>query len=53
MGAYLPDFNGDDSYKLPIPATYLIGQDKKIHFAYVNVNYMERADISALINSLD
>lgn len=53
LGAYLPDFNGDDSYKLPIPATYLIGQDKKIHFAYVNVNYMERADISALINSLD
>ena len=52
LGANLLDFNDDDSYTLPIPATYLIGQDKKIHFAYVNANYMERADISELINVL-
>ena len=52
LGANLLDFNGDDSYTLPIPATYLIGQDKKIYFAYVNANYMERADISELINVL-
>ncbi|MBI0038639.1 AhpC/TSA family protein [Gilliamella sp. B14384H2] len=53
LGANLLDFNGDDSYTLPIPATYLIGQDKKIYFAYVNANYMERADISELINVLN
>ena len=53
LGANLLDFNGDDSYTLPIPATYLIGQDKKIHFAYVNANYMERADISELINVIN
>lgn len=52
LGASLPEFNGDDSYQLPIPATYLIGQDKKILFSYVNVNYMERVDISELINVL-
>ncbi|OTQ80758.1 peroxiredoxin-like family protein [Gilliamella apis] len=52
LGANLLDFNGDDSYTLPIPATYLIGQDKKVYFAYVNANYMERADISELINVL-
>ena len=53
LGANLLDFNDDDSYTLPIPATYLIGQDKKIHFAYVNANYMERADISELINVIN
>ncbi|MBI0156749.1 MULTISPECIES: peroxiredoxin-like family protein [Gilliamella] len=52
LGANLLDFNDDDSYTLPIPATYLIGQDKKVYFAYVNANYMERADISELINVL-
>ena len=53
LGANLLDFNDDDSYTLPIPATYLIGQDKKIYFAYVNANYMERADISELINVIN
>ena len=53
LGANLFDFNDDDSYTLPIPATYLIGQDKKIQFAYVNVNYMERADISELLKVLN
>ena len=53
LGANLFDFNDDDSYTLPIPATYVIGQDKKIQFAYVNVNYMERADISELLKVLN
>ena len=52
LGANLPDFNGDDSYQLPIPATYIIGQDKKVIFSYINVNYMERADTSELIKVL-
>ncbi|WP_371265842.1 hypothetical protein [Gilliamella sp. N-G2] len=29
LGANLLDFNDDDIYTLPIPATYLIGQDKR------------------------
>ncbi len=53
LGANLLDFNDDDSYTLPIPATYVIGQDKKIQFAYVNANYMERADISELLKVLN
>lgn len=52
LGAYLPNFNGDDSYQLPIPATYLIGQDKKILFSYINVNYMERVAITELQNTI-
>ena len=45
LGADLAVFNGDTTYELPIPATYIIGQDKKIRFASVDTNYMERADI--------
>lgn len=45
IGADLALFNDDDSYTLPIPATYLINKNRKIEFASVNANYMERADI--------
>lgn len=45
IGADLALFNDDDSYTLPIPATYLINKNRKIEFASVNANYMERVDI--------
>ncbi|MFK8258377.1 peroxiredoxin-like family protein [Erwinia sp. AnSW2-5] len=45
LGADLEMFNGDTTYQLPIPATFIIGKDKKITFASVNTNYMERTDI--------
>ena len=45
LGADLEAFNDDATYQLPIPATYIIGKDKKVLFASVNTNYMERADI--------
>jgi peroxiredoxin len=45
LGADLEVFNGDATYQLPIPATYIIGKDKKVLFASVSTNYMERADV--------
>ena len=45
MGADLELFNNDKTYKLPIPATYLIDKNKKIVFSSVSTNYMERADV--------
>ncbi|NUF27680.1 MULTISPECIES: peroxiredoxin-like family protein [unclassified Gilliamella] len=45
MGADLELFNNDKTYKLPIPATYLIDKNKKILFSSVSTNYMERADV--------
>lgn len=45
LGADLEVFNGDATYQLPIPATYIIGKDKKVLFASVSSNYMERADV--------
>lgn len=45
VGADLEIFNNDNTYKLPIPATYVIDQNKKIIFASVDANYMERADV--------
>lgn len=44
LGNDLPNLNGDDSFTLPLPATYVIGQDGVITYAYVNANYRLRAD---------
>lgn len=52
LGADLEAFNGDTTYQLPIPATYIIGKDKKILFASVNMNYMERVDVCDINSKL-
>jgi len=44
LGNDLPTLNGDDSFTLPLPATYVIGQDGIITYSYVNADYRLRAD---------
>ena len=44
--------NGDDSWELPIPATYIIRPDSKIAFSYVNADYLERVDPQQVIVAL-
>ena len=39
MGIPLPQYNGDDAWELPIPGTYVVGQDGTITLAYVDANY--------------
>jgi len=40
----LPFVNGDDSWKLPIPGTYVIDRDGTILFASANEDYTERPE---------
>ncbi len=40
----LPNFNGDDSWTLPMPARYVIGQDRVIRYADVNPDYTRRPE---------
>jgi peroxiredoxin len=48
----LPRFNGDDSWQIPIPATYLIDQSGTIRLAYVDPNFMQRLDPLAILERL-
>lgn len=48
----LPFANGDSSWELPIPATYLIDHDGTILFASVNEDYMERAEPLEILAAL-
>ena len=52
-GIDLPTANGDDSFQLPIPATYIIKQDGTIQTYYVNKNYTSRMEPKAILDALD
>lgn len=40
----LPNFNGDDSWTLPMPGRFVIGQDGVIRYAEVNPDYTRRPE---------
>ena len=51
----IAEVNGDLEAKMPIPATYIIGQDNTIKYVYYNPDYSKRAPIAEIkktINSL-
>ncbi len=48
----LPFVNGDDSWELPIPATYIIDRDGTVGFAAANEDYTERPEPAELIRFL-
>jgi len=48
----LPLANGDDSWELPIPATYIIDRDSTILYASANEDYTDRPEPSDLLNIL-
>ncbi len=48
----LPKINGDESWELPLAATYVIGRDGKITHAFVNADYRKRDEPEAIIAAL-
>src|SRR5882762_10790161 len=48
----LPLANGDESWELPIPATYVAERDGTVLFAYANEDYSERAEPGEIVESL-
>ncbi|HEY7097991.1 MAG TPA: peroxiredoxin-like family protein [Terriglobales bacterium] len=48
----LPFINGDDSWELPIPATYIVDQDGTVLRAWVDGDYTERPEPQDILASL-
>jgi peroxiredoxin len=48
----LPFTNGDDSWELPIPATYIVDGDATIVYASANDDYTERPEPEAIVDFL-
>jgi peroxiredoxin len=51
----LPGINGDESWELPVPATYVVAPDHRVALAFIDVDYRRRLDpedILAVLRSL-
>jgi peroxiredoxin len=48
----LPFVNGDDSWELPIPATYIIDRDGSVLYASANEDYTERPEPEDIVRFL-
>ena len=46
----LEDYNGNNTYELPLAATYIIDQKGYIQYAFIDADYRKRAEPSELLN---
>jgi len=51
-GIDLQAYNGENGANLPVPATFVIGQDGKIVFAFFDPDYTKRATIQSILQHL-
>ncbi|MEO1466293.1 MAG: AhpC/TSA family protein, partial [Cyanobacteria bacterium J06633_1] len=55
FGIDLPAHNGDRTFELPVPATYVVAQNGEIIYAFAEADYTQRAepsDILAAVKSI-
>jgi peroxiredoxin len=48
----LPFTNGDESWELPIPATYILDRDGNVLYAFANEDYTERPEPTDILRAL-
>lgn len=51
-GKALPDINGDDSWELPVPATYVVARDGRVALAAIDVDYRKRLEPEVILAAL-
>jgi peroxiredoxin len=44
--------NGENGANLPVPATYIIGQDGKVKYVFFNTDYSKRATVKEILENL-
>lgn len=52
FGVHLPEYNGDESWELPLPGTFVIDRKATIRLAFVNADYTNRLEPAAILDSL-
>jgi peroxiredoxin len=53
FGVDIPAFNGDQSFELPVPATYFVSREGVVLKSFVEVDYMKRLSPETAIAWLD
>jgi peroxiredoxin len=52
FGRTLPDYQGNDSWMLPIPATFVVGRDARVVARFVDPDFRRRMSVEELIAAL-
>lgn len=52
VGKALPGINGDESWELPVPATFVVARDGRIALAHADVDYRNRLDSEDILAAL-
>lgn len=52
FGIDLSRINGTEKFELPMPATYVVGKDGVIEFAFVSADYTQRAEPKEIVSAL-
>ncbi len=52
FGSVLPKFNGDDSWELPMPGTFVLDRHGVVTFASVDPNWMVRVEPTVILDAL-
>ena len=52
FGIDVPGANGDETFRLPIPATYVIAPDGTVAWRFVDADYTKRAEPDAVIGAV-
>ncbi len=52
IGRVLPQYQGNESWMLPIPATFVVGRDGRIKARFVDPDYRKRMAIEELVAAL-
>lgn len=53
LGINLAEHDGDETFELPIPATYVIDRDSRICKAFVDPDYTKRLDPDQIVAALE
>lgn len=48
----LPEYNGDESWELPIPGIFVVSQSAQVEYAFVDPDYTQRAEPDELVDAL-
>lgn len=52
FGIDIPTNNNEDSYELPMPATYVIDKNKEVVFAYIDEDYTKRCEPQDIVDAI-
>jgi len=51
-GLSLPEYQGNNAWMLPIPATFIVGRDGEVKARFIDADFRKRASIEELIGAL-